>query len=47
MNTASVILVPGLIMFSQEGDLISTNPSVVMNLLRPTVIGPLVSNDLE
>ena len=30
-------------MFSREGELISQNPSMVLELLRPTVIVPLVS----
>lgn len=43
LSTASAALVPGLIMMSPEGELISQNPSILLTVLRPTVIVPLVS----
>ncbi|XP_028411730.1 uncharacterized protein LOC114534115 [Dendronephthya gigantea] len=42
VNTASAALVPGLIMFSREGEIISSNPSIVMELVKPSVIVPLI-----
>ncbi|CAB4037893.1 Hypothetical predicted protein, partial [Paramuricea clavata] len=42
VNTVSVVLLPGLIIISREGELISENPSILLELLKPTVIVPLV-----
>lgn len=42
INTLSAVLVPVLIMLSREGELLSENPSIVLDLLRPRVVLPLV-----
>lgn len=41
-NTLSVALVPGLILFSREGDLIWKNPSMLLECLHPAIVIPLV-----
>lgn len=43
MNTLSVALVPGFILFSHEGDMIWKNPSILLECLHPAIIIPLIS----
>lgn len=42
INTLSFTLVPVLVMFSSEGELIWKNPSILLDCLNPTIIIPLI-----